>query len=637
MPTWHSLFDYDQYGRPSYRRPDTSSLLADLISADISAAGQSVVPAPEPIAPELPPVEPPAAAMPEAGPSRADQAARFAQDVAYGRSDWERAGQALAGEGRFEEASGLRRTGAVLGGVGLGTLALASWIPGFNVFKPAQAARAARAFGTGAAEGARAGTGIVRGGWDAASDLEQARRAARRPPEVPDIQVTERAAPAPEDPSLPGLRRFFKNDVPTPLDPVDAEVFSRLGSDQVLDSISDTLRAPLFARGPSDAPAHWGFEAYRAVPETPDQVLRFFDSLGISSRIGRGSALNPLEPIVRRHSDDFIHFAPDAQDVADFVRRGAQEAAESPEWAAQYFGRSTTFSQQGWADDTLQSALFQRGRAYQNAHNAKVFDRMMSEIEDAYPAIASMTERYPNFSPRVFSELESFVSAFNAADVRPVMTIWEPGLMGALKDGALLNQFLTNSSSGYLGAGSRISSELAVNGISPGVGPLGRPIYGYLVAANPQAIENASPVVRNVVNEFRSLDLTAPYMYGDIELVFKPSVKNATTFTVDDSLAVSRIAAPISRPLTEADAALAAGSSFNRISPGVSNSEGISYFETQMIRPLLTDIERIVIHSRDPSDVAALQGRISQGFRSAIGEVPDITAIGVSGFRPFSW
>jgi hypothetical protein len=178
MPTWHSLFDYDQYGRPSYRRPDTQSLLADLISADISAAGQSVVPAPEPIAPELPPVQPPAAAMPDAGPSRADQAARFAQDVAYGRSDWERAGQALAGEGRFEEASGLRRTGAVLGGVGLGTLALASWIPGFNVFKPAQAARAARAFGTGAAEGARAGTGIVRGGMGQARELEQARRAA---------------------------------------------------------------------------------------------------------------------------------------------------------------------------------------------------------------------------------------------------------------------------------------------------------------------------------------------------------------------------------------------------------------------------------------------------------------------------
>ena len=200
MPTWHSLFDYDQYGRPSYRRPDTQSLLADLISADITAAGQSVAPAPEPIAPELPPVQPASLPAEPAGPSRGEQAARFAQDVAYGRSDWERAGQALTGQGRFEEASGLRRTGAVLGGVGLGTLALASWIPGFNVFKPAQAARAARAFGTGAASGARSGAGIVRGGWDEASELERARRAQKA------ADKAARAAPEPVTPILDEYR-----------------------------------------------------------------------------------------------------------------------------------------------------------------------------------------------------------------------------------------------------------------------------------------------------------------------------------------------------------------------------------------------------------------------------------------------
>ena len=234
MPTWHSLFDYDQYGRPSYRRPDTSSLLADLISADISAAGQSVAPAPEPIAPELPPVQPasfPAPAPEPAGPSRADQAARFAQDVAYGHSDWERAGQALSGQGRFEEASGLRRTGAVLGGVGLGTLALASWIPGFNVFKPAQAARAARAFGTGASAGRAAGGSALRGGWDAASDLERSRvaakrakRAARRADQAPP-QVTpilDEYRPMLADASQPSAAvRSSAQEKVFPIDPSD--------------------------------------------------------------------------------------------------------------------------------------------------------------------------------------------------------------------------------------------------------------------------------------------------------------------------------------------------------------------------------------------------------------------------------
>jgi hypothetical protein len=149
---------------------------------DPYASVRSYRPAPPQAPAGLPPLAPlPPAAQPivqrvqPPAPSRSDQATRLAQDIAYGHSDWERAGQAVMGSGKFEDASGLRRAGAVAGGVALGTLALASWIPGFNVFKPAQAARAARAFGQGAATGARAGKGIVRSGMDEARSLETKR------------------------------------------------------------------------------------------------------------------------------------------------------------------------------------------------------------------------------------------------------------------------------------------------------------------------------------------------------------------------------------------------------------------------------------------------------------------------------
>ena len=169
MATWRQVLEgsYDPF---TQRRPGHP------IGPPLPPVTQAPAPAAPPLAP-LPPIAEPIAQAVQPGPTRGEQAARLAQDIAYGRSDWERAGQAVLGSGQYEDASGLRRTGAVLGGVALGGLALASWIPGFNVFKPAQAARAARAFGQGAAEGARAGTGVVRGGWDAASDLERARRA----------------------------------------------------------------------------------------------------------------------------------------------------------------------------------------------------------------------------------------------------------------------------------------------------------------------------------------------------------------------------------------------------------------------------------------------------------------------------
>jgi len=130
--------------------------------------------------PLLPPLPTVAYQQPvEPDPRQVNMATQLARDIAYGHSDWQRSGQAILGSGKFEDASAARRVGAAAGGAALGSLALLSWIPGFNVFKPAQAARAARAFGQGAAAGGRAGTGVLRGGWDEAAELEKGRRAAK--------------------------------------------------------------------------------------------------------------------------------------------------------------------------------------------------------------------------------------------------------------------------------------------------------------------------------------------------------------------------------------------------------------------------------------------------------------------------
>jgi hypothetical protein len=153
---------------------------------------------PEPVQlASAPTVEPLSYTVPqETGPSKADQAAQFARDVAYGESDWKRAGSAISGSGQYADASAARRAAAASGGILLGSLALASWIPGFNVFKPAQAARAARAFGTGAELAASSGRSMIRGGYLEAKEVERQRRAAVAAKKAADRQLSAAGAAA---------------------------------------------------------------------------------------------------------------------------------------------------------------------------------------------------------------------------------------------------------------------------------------------------------------------------------------------------------------------------------------------------------------------------------------------------------
>lgn len=260
------------------------------------------LPAPAPAAPPLAPLPPIAEPIVDAGPSRGEQAARLAQDIAYGRSDWERAGQAVLGSGQYEDASGLRRAGAVAGGVALGTLALASWIPGFNIFKPAQAARAARAFGQGAAQGARAGTGIVRGGLDEAAALEQARRAAAQPRRAQDIsrQVETEFRTGQFNYTMPRERVASISDYKRE----SAEIFHRQGfdvlpqrtpRDRFVRLTSDTDNYIPLYRGLEDAPAWTGGVRSGTTPAS-SLVNQFYSGdLFIGSGIyGHGTHMTPI-------------------------------------------------------------------------------------------------------------------------------------------------------------------------------------------------------------------------------------------------------------------------------------------------------------------------------------------------------
>lgn len=299
MATWRQEFfgpGLDAYDPFTQRRPGYP------IGPPLPRVTLADAPAAPPLAPLPPAAQPAAQRVEPPAPSRSDQAARLAQDIAYGHSDWERAGQAVLGSGQYEDASGLRRAGAVVGGAALGTLALASWIPGFNVFKPAQAARAARAFGQGASQGARSGTGIVRGGLDEARTFEQARRAASQPRRSQDItrQVESEFASGQFNYTMPRERVASISEYKRE----SAEIFHRQG----FDALPQTAPRDQFARFTSDADNY--IPLYRGLEDAPawtggvrsgntpasDMVNQFYSGdLFIGSGIyGNGTHMTPI-------------------------------------------------------------------------------------------------------------------------------------------------------------------------------------------------------------------------------------------------------------------------------------------------------------------------------------------------------
>lgn len=305
MATWRGLnwqrSMYGPAGIPTLEDYDPYALGRTSVGVPVPTPLPPPPPAPEPLAP-LPQQVAQRIQPVQEGPSGGEIAGQLARDIAYGESDWRRAGQAISGSGEYEDASGLRRVGAAVGGAALGALAVASWIPGFNVFKPAQAARAARAFGQGAARGARSGAGIVRGGLDEAAALEQSRRAAPQTRQAQDIagQVESEFASGQFNYTMPRERVASISDYKRE----SAEIFHRQGFDVLpqkaprnqfarLTSDADN-HIPLY-RGLEDAPA-WAGGVRSGTTPASDMVNQFYSGdLFIGSGIyGHGTHMTPI-------------------------------------------------------------------------------------------------------------------------------------------------------------------------------------------------------------------------------------------------------------------------------------------------------------------------------------------------------
>jgi hypothetical protein len=603
---------------------------------DPYASVRSDRPAPPQAPAGLPPLAPlPTAAQPivqrvqPPAPSRSDQATRLAQDIAYGHSDWERAGQAVLGSGKFEDASGLRRAGAVAGGVALGTLALASWIPGFNVFKPAQAARAARAFSQGAATGARAGTGIVRSGMDEARTLEQSRRAQKA------ADKAARAAPA--EPPGPRLAPTAN----APLTPLGHNVVDPIAGQPVpigqLDSgVHWALRSdPLFA----DLPV----PVFQITPQPDPASLRGVGSLGtgyLPSNIWH--AINGLEragiyipqslkqDLVGKYSQSFLSVSQEnLLRNSRLPRRLLEQIDELGQWdlAAETLGRPGLYTPRGGIAqvpldsmglhgaygqalelDDIAKALLMRARQYAEGSNAIVVD---SVIEDLLRAGASIPlDARLGFNTR---HLESFSDVISQVPLQNVIAVPIEKLDDLLLSGVFYNQFMTLSSRGILSPKNRVISELATNGIFPSAGPLSRPVYGYAAiddaATYAQFIDSLDFVARKALGAMPSgpsdsilqVGKGAVNHYGGAHFVFSPQSAHRSAFTLGDSLNAQVVSSPLQRP--SAGQISLAGNNFG-LGPE-------PYIETQTIAPQFKDIVHVRLSmSLSASELANLKAKL---------------------------
>ena len=620
MATWRQVLEgsYDPF---TQRRPGHP------IGPPLPPVTQVAAPAAPPLAP-LPPIAEPIAQAVQPGPTRGEQAARLAQDIAYGRSDWERAGQAVLGSGQYEDASGLRRAGAVAGGVALGTLALASWIPGFNVFKPAQAARAARAFGQGAAEGARAGTGVVRGGWDAASDLERARRAQKAAEKAALAAPAEPPGPRPAPTANAPLTPLGHNVVdpiavqPVTIGSLDSGVHWALRSDPIF---SD-LPVPVFQITPQPDPTSLRGVGSLGTGYLPNNIWHAINGL---EKTGIYIPQSLKQDLVGKYSQSFISVSQENLfRNSRLPRRLLEQIDELGQWdlAAETLGRPGLYTPRGGVSqvpldstglhgaygealelDDIARALFMRTRQYADGNNAVIVD---SIIEDLLQAGANIPlDATIGFNTR---NLGSFAEAMSQAPLQNVIAVPIEKIDDLLFSGGFYNQFMTMSSRGILSPKNRVVSELATNGIFPSAGPLSRPVYGYAAIYDPAAyaqfLNSLDSAGRTAVgastagsDSILQIGKGAVNHYGGAHFVFSQESSYRSALVFGDSLNAQVVAAPLAKP--SPSQLILAGNNFG--------AGPEPYIETQTILPQFKDIVAVRLSAAlDPSDFANFKAKL---------------------------
>ena len=435
--------------------------------------------------------------------------------------------------------------------------------------------------------------------------------------------------------ALPISRMFEGGAAPTPVSQADSDLFRILSDDAI---IPLTDRAPFQVAQVSRAQASADVQASAQsldVALSPMHLIerlkagsargserQFRRDMGVDDSIDIPASVE--KALIDKYENSFIRVDP-AYDPLTEAGQMLSDAANHMQWEtpALLTGRQGTVRREplysptegildpnvslgyGSADPIelweIAGAISGRARTYQDTHNRIVSDRMLQDL--AEEGIGVGTARFGA------QEAELLADAMRSFDMRPTVAVPGSALQRVFDDGAILNQYMTLSSSGALAPNARVQTELQVMGIAPMIGPTGRPVYGYVSVAGPQRDAfsgSLNDILRETLEKGHVLSVGRPAGYGEVHFVFGKETANSSLFTLGDSLHSPVIARPLSNP-SAADASLASGPFLDSIvrrpsdlrvtgTPPTARFGRQSYVEAHVTQPNFRDVTEIHIN-----------------------------------------
>lgn len=260
---------------------------------------------------------------------------------------------------------------------------------------------------------------------------------------------------------------------------------------------------------------------------------------------------------------------------------------------------------------------------YEEANNKLLTNEFLKYVYENYPEQYKNTDRYEQL--KKYSEFDSKLEAYakDVAKANVVKAVEGLDLIKVLEDGRLKNQFETGTSNGAYNPDLRLQNELKVSGTPIDTAPEKRSIFGYLATFEDENLPTDRSSKKNI------LHVASAYTkgYGDFKIIMKPSVKERTTFTANDSMMGSQIAQVVSPNVTPEAMKMAGFLADPYTALNFTPESVVGYYiETQIHGGIsLSDIERIV-YTGDQSD------EILQLVKSKMDEL-DIS-IPIEGLKP---
>lgn len=542
-------------------------------------------------------------------------------------------------EQEFRTSSERFEQGSWRAGFGWGALGLAGVIPiaGDAAQVAGRLGRAAEAAGDVARAAETAGD-VARAG-DTASDVGRLSETAGGV-----ARVAETAADvAPQVSETTDLSRVIGGgDVPAPITQSDADILNAMGSDPVLATSSQppfvssaNLDEPLWESGQVASNAQ---DIFNVIERDAGVVLPESVKEEIFGRYG-GSFIRIDPEYSRSAFERASELVSDIDNFAEWDRpyqvtglSGTTEIVApysptrgiAPDVEQGLTDKGIWYSNYTTDPENIASALRFRAQLFADAHNRIVVDNIFDNFAragiDIRPGSGGLRYNVEDWG--------NAATAFNEFGVRPTIAV--PGLVvqQVLDQGAIFNQYMTMSSRGALSPVTRINTDLASFGILPRVGPMGRPVYGYLTVSDEvmeQFVGSLSPVIRESLGYGRVMQIGVAEGYGDVHFVFGDATRQQSTFTWGDSLNRDVIGRPVA-DVSPGDVGLSAGSRLDTGPRGSGLRPDIgmeTFIESQIIQPDLSDVTEI--HVLD--GIYARSGYIDnlrEGMRALTGRDVDI-------------